>query len=155
MDSTSMSKATSFIDINAMREYIIENEKSFHHYDDSPFIGYDSNLHQIGVREFTWKECIAMFRSEKFLPTHSIENNQQMIGYFYSKCLKDQPMIFDGMSLLDIPFLLDQHHHLQLIKDIYFPAETIGESGTPDSEDLFVHQRIFNWLKENKQKSIK
>lgn len=155
MDSTSMSKQISFINIEAMREYIIDNENIYHPYDDSPFIDYDLNLKQIGVREFTWQECIKMFRSDKFLQTHSIENNKQMIEYFYSKYIKDPTMIIDGINLIEIPFLLDQNNHLQLVKDIYFPAETIGDSGTPDSEDLFVHQTIFNWLKENKQRKIK
>ncbi|CAF2935221.1 unnamed protein product [Rotaria sp. Silwood2] len=50
---------------------------------------------------------------------------------------------------------MDQDNHLQLIKDIYFPAETIGDSGTSDSDNLFINKIIFDWLNEKTQKSIK
>ena len=150
-----MSKQSSFINTDAMRQYISDKEKNHQQYADAPFIDYDPNLKQIGVKEFTWKECIEMFKSNGFLQNHSIDSNKRMIEYFYCEFLNNQTTNNDRINIAEIPFLLDQNNHLQMIKDIYFPAETIGESGTSDSEDLFIHQIIFNWLKETKQKGIK
>ncbi len=53
MDSTSMSKQSSFININSMRQYITNKDSKFAAY---PFIDYDSNLDKIGVQEFTWSQ---------------------------------------------------------------------------------------------------
>jgi hypothetical protein len=74
-----------------------------------------------------------------------------MIEYFYSKCSIGGA----ELDLEQIPFLLDQNNRLQLISKIYFPAETIGDSGTSDSNDLFVNKIIFNWLNEKAQRGIK
>jgi hypothetical protein len=54
-----------------------------------------------------------------------------------------------------IPFLLDQHTRLQSVENIYFPAETVGDSGTSDSDHLFVNKIIFNWLNEYQQARLK
>ncbi|CAF0984392.1 unnamed protein product [Adineta ricciae] len=150
MDSTSMSKQPSFINLNAMRQYIVESEESPSEYATNPFTDYDSNLSRIGVKEFTWIECIDMLKSDIFLQTFSIEDNKRMIQYFYRRCTKntDDP-------IEKIPFLMDQHNRLQSIKSIYFPAETIGDSGTIDSDDLFLHKSIFSWLNEKNQREIK
>ncbi|CAF1142611.1 unnamed protein product [Adineta ricciae] len=150
MDSTSMSKQSSFININAMRQYIIENEESPTNYAADPFTDYDSNLSRIGVKEFTWIECIDMLKSDIFLQTFSVEDNKRMIQYFYIRYTKstDDP-------IEKIPFLMDQHNRLQSVKSIYFPAETIGDSGTVDSDDLFLHKSIFSWLNEKNQREIK
>jgi hypothetical protein len=113
------------------------------------------NLNQIGVKEFTWHECINMFKSDIFLQNHSIEENKRMIEYFYRKYSKPNTANDININIEQIPFLMDQNNHLQLIKDIYFPGETIGDSGTIDSDDLFVNNIIFNWLNENTQKEIK
>ncbi len=148
-----MSKQSLFINIDSMREYIISNDSNHSQYADYPFIDYDSNLNQIGVKEFTWHECIDMFKSDIFLKNHSIEENKRMIDYFYTKYSKTNTV--HDINIEQIPFLMDQNNRLQLIKDIYFPGETIGDSGTIDSDDLFVNNIIFNWLNENKQKGIK
>ena len=68
-----MSKQSSFINIDSMRQYIIHNEKNPSQFADHPFIDYDSNLEQIGVKEFTWNQCIDMFKSDIFAKNHSIE----------------------------------------------------------------------------------
>jgi hypothetical protein len=148
MDMTSMSKQSSFINIESMRQYITNNDSQF---DDHPFIDYDPNLEQIGVKKFTWIQCIDMFQSDIFLQTHLPKQNKRMIEYFYSKCSTGEAEI----DIEHIPFLLDQNNHLQLISNIYFPAETIGDSGTSDSDDLFVNKIIFNWLNEKAQRGIK
>ncbi|CAF2895288.1 unnamed protein product [Rotaria sp. Silwood2] len=155
MDSTSMSKQLSFINIESMRQYIINHAKNPSQYADEPFIDYDSNLNQIGVEKFTWDQCIDMFRSDIFLKTHSIEENKRMIEYFYKKYSKIDTD--DGMDIgiQQIPFLMDQNNRLQRIKDIYFPADTIGDNGTIDSEYLFVNKTVFAWLNEKTQKEIK
>jgi hypothetical protein len=92
-----------------------------------------------------------MFKSDLFLETHSIEQNKRMIEYFYSKYSKNEA----GINMQQIPFLMDHNNRLQLTKNIYFPAETIGDSGTTDSNDLFINKIIFDWLNENTQKEIK
>ncbi|CAF0977112.1 unnamed protein product [Adineta steineri] len=155
MDSTSMSKQRRFINIDAMRQYIIDNNKSSSQYAEHPFIEYDSNLYEIGVKEFHWDNCIDMFKSDIFLKNYSIENNKQMIVYFYTEYSKNDTNNSIKMKIKEIPFLMDQNERLQSIKDIYFPTETIGDSGTVDSEDLFVHKTVFNWLNEKTQKEIK
>jgi hypothetical protein len=89
MDSTSMSQQSSFINIDSMRQYVI-----------------DWNLWQIGVRNFTWKECILMFKSDQFLKTYSVEANKQMIAYFYSKCPNLEKANEMKIQIEQIPFLL-------------------------------------------------
>ncbi|CAF4931820.1 unnamed protein product [Rotaria sp. Silwood1] len=155
MDLTAMSKQSSFINITSMREYIIKNEETSSQYANDPFIDYDLNLNQIGVEKFTWDQCINMFKSDIFLKTHSIEENKRMIEYFYTKYSKIDTN--DGMDIdiQQIPFLMDQNYRLQLIKDIYFPANTMGDNGTNDSEYIFVNKTIFAWLNEKAQKGIK
>jgi hypothetical protein len=128
MDSTLMSKQSSFINIDSMQEYVAGYS----------FIDYDSNLKELGVKEFTWKNCINMFQSDIFLKTHSTEHNKRMIEYFYSKS--------SNIDIQQIPFLIDENNRLQLIKNIYFPGEI---------NYLSIHQIIFNWLNENQQKQIK
>ncbi len=152
MDSTSMSKQSLFINIDSMRQYVMDHYKG---YAAHPFIDYDSNLEKIGVREFTWGQCIDMFRSDIFLKTHSPDQNKRMIEYFYSKCPNGGAVPGAEIDIEQIPFLLDQNNRLQLISNIYFPAETIGDSGTSDSDNLFVNKIIFDWLNEKTQKGIK
>jgi hypothetical protein len=135
-----------------MHQYIINNDSQFA---ANPFIDYDSNLEKIGVREFTWGQCIEMFQSDIFLQTHLPEQNKRMIEYFYSKCPTGGAVPGAEIDIDQIPFLLDQNNRLQLISKIYFPAETIGDSGTSDSDDLFVNKIIFDWLNEKAQKGIK
>ncbi|CAF3334293.1 unnamed protein product, partial [Rotaria sp. Silwood2] len=53
MGSTSMSKQSSFIDINSMREYIHNNNRYCSQYADYPLIDYDQNLLRVDVRQFT------------------------------------------------------------------------------------------------------
>jgi hypothetical protein len=105
--------------------------------------------------EFTWYQCIDMFKSDIFLKNHSTEENKRMIAYFYSKYSQNDTENNIDITIDEIPFLMDQNNRLQSINDIYFPAETIGDSGTIDSDDLFVHKTIFNWLNEKTQKGIK
>ncbi|CAF4288795.1 unnamed protein product [Rotaria sp. Silwood2] len=155
MDSASMSKQLSFINIESMHQYIINHAKNPSHYADEPFIDYDSNLNQIGVEKFTWDQCIDMFRSDIFLKTHSIEENKRMIEYFYKKYSKIDTDDGIDIGIQQIPFLMDQNNRLQRIKDIYFPADTIVDNGTIDSEYLFVNKTIFAWLNEKIQKEIK
>jgi hypothetical protein len=150
MDLTSMSRQPSFINIDSMRQYIINNERKPCQFADNPFIDYDFNLAQLGVKEFTWDQCIDMFKSDVFL-----EDNKRMIEYFYTKYSKIDSDRDMDINIEQIPFLMDQNNRLQSIKDIYFPAETIGDSGTIDSDNLFVHKTIFNWLNEKPQKGIK
>ncbi|CAF0964760.1 unnamed protein product [Rotaria sordida] len=156
MDLTSLSKQSSFINITSMREYIINNEESSSsEYANDPFIDYDSNLNQIGVKKFTWEQCINMFKSDIFLKTHSIEENKRMIEYFYRKYSKIDTDNGMNIDIQQIPFLMDQNNHLQPIKGIYFPADTIGDKETNDYEYLFVNKTIFVWLNEKSQKEIK
>ncbi len=152
MDSTFMSKQSSFINIDSMCQYVMDHNKG---YAVHPFIDYDLNLEKIGVREFTWGQCIEMFQSDIFLKTHSPDQNKQMIKYFYSKCPTGGAVPGAEIDIEQIPFLMDQNNHLQLISNIYFPAKTIGDSGTSDSDDLFVNKIIFDWLNEKTQKGIK
>jgi hypothetical protein len=156
MDSTSLSGQSSFINIHSMQQYVIDYYKNSHFQcAEHPFIDYDSNLSRVGVRQFTWYNCIEMFKSDIFLKTHSIEQNKRMIEYFYTKCSKLGTASELGIHIEQIPFLMDQNNRLLLTKDIYFPAETIGDSGTTDSNDSFVNKLIFNWLNESTQKEIK
>ncbi|CAM4802546.1 unnamed protein product [Rotaria magnacalcarata] len=155
MDSTSMSKQSSFVNIDSMREYINNSEKNLRQYDDDPFIDYDLNLNQIGVKTFTWDQCIDMFKSDIFIKTHSIEENKRMIEYFFAKYSKIDADNGMDIDIQRIPFLMDQKNRLQLIKNIYFPADTIGDNGTIDSEYLFVNKKIVTWLSEKAQHSIK
>ena len=149
MDSTSLSEQPSFIDIDSMRQYVINNYKDNHFQcDQDPFIDFDSNLSRVGVKRFTWENCIQMFKSDIFLKTHSIEQNKQMIEYFYSNREV-------RINIQQIPFLMDQNNRLQLTQNIYFPIEKIGGSTTTDSNDLFVNKIISDWLNENTQKEIK
>ena len=151
MDSTSMSEQSTFINIRSMCQFIINYHEGTHfRCAEHPFIDYDSNLSRIGVRHFTWKTCIEMFKSNLFLQTHSLEQNKHMIKYFYSKCSNHT-----DIPIEELPFLLDQNNRLQSIKDIYFPAETVGESSTSDSKYLFLNKTLFNWLNEYPQMSIK
>jgi len=152
MDLTTLSKQSSFINIDSMHQYVINNYKDSHFKcAEYPFIDFDPNLSRIGVRQFTWNNCIQMFNSDQFIKTHSIEQNKKMIEYFYSKYSKFET----GINMQQIPFLMDHNNRLQLTKNIYFPAETIGDYGTTDSNDLFVNKIIFDWLNENTQKEIK
>ncbi|CAF4277629.1 unnamed protein product [Rotaria sp. Silwood2] len=156
MDSTSMSKQTSFISIYSMRQYIIDHYKdSVFKCADQSFIDYNSNLHRVGVRQFTWHNCIEMFKSDIFLKTHSIEQNKRMIEYFYSKCSKLGVASELAIHIEQIPFLMNQNNRLRLCKDIFFPAETIGDNTTIDSNDLFVNKIIFDWLNEIAPEEIK
>ncbi|CAF2995219.1 unnamed protein product [Rotaria socialis] len=155
MDSTSMSKQSSFINVDSMREYINNNEKNPCQYGDDPFIDYDINLNQIGVKTFTWDHCIDMFKSDIFIKTHSTEENKRMIEYFFAKYLKIDTDNGMNIDIQRIPFLMDQNNHLQLIKNIYFPTDTIGDNGTIDFEYLFVNKKIVTWLSEKAQHSIK
>ena len=150
-----MSQQISFIDIDSMRQYIINTDKNHSQFAEYPFIDYDVNLKQLGVREFTWNQCIEMLKSDVFLQTYIPDRNKQMIEYFYSKCSNGETIIGDGINIEQIPFLIDQNNRLQLIKNIYLPGETIGDSGTSESDDLFVNRIIFNWLNEKTQKEIK
>ncbi len=153
MDSTSMSEQTSFINIDSMRKFIIEYHNESHFQCAKyPFISYDTNLDRVGVRQFTWQNCIGMFKSDIFRETHSIEQNKKMIEYFHSKCPHLEKADEIEIPLKEIPFLMDQNNRLQSIKDIYFPGETIGDFET---NVLFVNKKIFKWLNENKQKEIK
>ena len=151
-----MSRQSSFINIDSMRSYVIDlYGKSSLQCAEHPFIDYDSNLNQIGVFKFSWEQCIDMFKTEVFLRTHSPEQNQEMIKYFHSRCLTDGIVSGSEINIKQIPFLIDQNNRLQSIENIYFPAETIGDSATSDSDELFVHKIVFNWLNEKSQKSIK
>ncbi len=125
-----MSKQSSFINIDTMRQYIVNNDRNHSQYVDYPFIDYDANLSEIGVKEFTWNHCIDMFKSDIFLENHSIEENKRMIECLYTKYSKTNTTNDIDIIIEQIPFLMDQNNHLQLIKDIYFPGETIGDSGT-------------------------
>ncbi|UJR07466.1 hypothetical protein I4U23_011755 [Adineta vaga] len=153
MDLTTLSNQSSFIDVNSMRQYIINNTRDSY-YADYPFIDYDPNLAQIGVQQFTWEQCIDMFKSNIFLKTHSPEQNRRMIEYFYLKFSKSNSNNKD-IHIEQIPFLMDQNYNLQLIKNIYFPAEIIDNNATSDSDDLFVNKIIFDWLNEKTQRVIK
>ncbi len=151
-----MSEQPTFINIDSMRQYVIDNCKRSHfQYAEHPFIDYDPNLLRIGVENFKWKNCIEMFKSDLFLETHSIEQNKRMIEYFYLKCPDLEIADQIGIQIEQIPFLMDQNNRLQSIENIYFPAETVGESGTSDSNDLFVNKIIFDWLNEYKQQGFK
>jgi hypothetical protein len=156
MDSTSMSEQPSFINIDSMRQYVIDNHQRSHFQcAEHPFIDYDLNLSRVGVEHFKWKNCIEMFKSDIFLKTHSIEQNKRMIEYFHLNCPNLETTDHIGIPIEQIPFLMDQNNRLQSIENIYFPAETVGESGTSDSNDLFVNKIIFDWLNEYKQNRIK
>lgn len=148
MDLTSISKQKSFINIDSMCKYMIINQTTNSEYASDPFIDYDVNLERIGVPKFTWDECIEMFESDIFLQTHSIEANKRMIEYFHTKCPTN-------IDIQKIPFLLDQHNHLQLTKNIYFPTDTIGDNGSTDAEYLFINKNIVTWLNEKPQRHIK
>lgn len=148
LDQTSMSKHSSFINLNAMREFI-ENIYS-HEFHDDPFIDYDQNLEAIGVRKLTWKECIQMFQSDLFNRLHSIDDNKQMIKYFCEHFRST-----DEIDIQQIPFLFDQKHRLQIIQNIYFPQETFDENTTELADESFVHPEICSWLNNKAQKTIK
>jgi hypothetical protein len=156
MDSTSMSEQASFINIDSMRHFIIDYYKttnSSFQCAEHPFIDYDSNLHRVGVRQFTWHDCIEMFKSNIFLKTLSIEQNKRMIEYFYKKFGSNSNA---EIHIDRIPFILDRNNRLQLSKDIYFPTEIVGSSKrTIDSNDLYVHTSIFIWLDDIAPKEIK
>ncbi|CAF3939998.1 unnamed protein product [Rotaria sp. Silwood2] len=96
-----------------------------------------------------------MLQSSIFLKTHSGERNQHMIKYFYSTCPKPDTSSEIGTYIQQIPFLMDHKNNLQLVKNIYFPAETIGDTGTTDSKDLFVNKIISDWLNQYSQNEIK
>ncbi len=148
-----MSEQSSFINIDSMRQYTIDYYKnSSFQCTEHPFIDYDSNLHRVGVRQFTWHDCIEMFKSNIFLKTLSIEQNKRMIEYFYKKFGSNSNA---EIHIDRIPFILDRNNRLQLTKDIYFPTEIIGSRKTMDSNDLYVHTSIFIWLDEIAPKEIK
>lgn len=108
-----MSEQESFINIDSMRQYTIDYYKnSSFQCAEYPFINYDSNLHRVGVRQFTWHNCISMFKSDIFLRTHSVEQNIQMIEYFYTKCSNHETSSEIGIHIEQIPFLMDQNNHL-------------------------------------------
>jgi hypothetical protein len=67
----------------------------------------DWNSWQIGVRNFTWKECILMFKSDQFLKTYSVEAN------FYSKCPNLEKANEMKIPIEQIPFLPDQHNRIK------------------------------------------
>ena len=139
-----------------MREFTIgyfsNNSLSFA---DHPFIDYDSNLFRIGVRQFTWHNLIEMLQTNLFLRSHTVEQNKRMIEYFFVKHTKTPTDVAVDISIEKIPFLLDQNNRLQLIKDIYFPGDTIGDSGTVDSDASFVHKSVLDWLNVYQQQRIK
>ena len=156
MDSTFMSTQSSFIDIDSMRSYIIDlHRENGADFAEHPFIDYDSNLNLIGVLKFTWEQCIEMFKSDVFIRRHSPEQNKAMIKYFHSKCNIDGILSGCEMKIKQIPFIMDHKHRLQSIEMIYFPAETIGDSATSESDELFVEKSIFDWLNEKSQKILK
>ncbi|CAF0810222.1 unnamed protein product [Adineta steineri] len=153
MDLTSLSRQSSFISTNSMRQYVINHyKKSTFQCAEQPFIDFDSNLYRLGVRQFNWQNCIEMFKTDEFLRTHSIEQNKLMIGYFYSKLSKGEVADDIGIKIEQIPFLMDQNNRLQTIKNIYFPGETFGDGETSYS---FVNIKIFKWLNEDKHQDIK
>jgi len=134
--------------MDSIRQYTIDYYKnSSFQCAEYPFIDYDSNLHRVGVRQFTWHHCIEMFKSNKTL---SIEQNTGMIEYFYTKCSKFRATSDVEIPIERIPFIMDQNNHLQLCKDIYFP---MGK--TNDSSNLYVHAEVFIWLDEIAPKEIK
>lgn len=136
-----------------MRQYIINKEKDSSQYATEPFIDYDPNLKQIGVKQFIWSECIDMFHSDEFHQTP--EENKRMIEYFYEKYSQINSNDHLDVHIEEIPFLLDQNNRLQLTKNIYFPGETTTVNERCNSKDFFVNSIIFNWLKENKREGIK
>lgn len=128
MDSTCISKESTFINIDSMQKFV----------HNQSLIDYDSNLKEIGVKEFTWSNCIDMFQSDIFLQTHGIEHNKRMIEYFHSQST--------NIDIQQIPFLLDQNHRLQTIKNTRFPTEESHSS---------LHSSISEWLGKSGQKPIK
>jgi hypothetical protein len=148
-----MSEQTSFMNIKSMQEYVVKYYRysSFRCTDHEPFIDYDPNLLPIGVRHFTWHNYVEMLKSES-CRTHSIAKNKLMIEYFYSKFSKIESADEIGITIDQIPFLIDQNNRLQSIQNIYFSDGTVSHGETDDS---FVNKKIFKWLNENKQKEIK
>jgi hypothetical protein len=156
MDLTSMSEQKSFINIDSMRQYIIQKYKeSDFQFADYPFISYDPNLTRVRVEQFTWQDCIEMFKSDIFLKQHSIEQNKQMIEYFYTKCSKLIATSDIEIPIEQIPFLADQNGRLQICKNIYFPSAMIDRTETINTSHLYIHRKIFVWLNDIECNEIK
>jgi hypothetical protein len=157
MDLTSLSEQTSFIGISAMRQVFISNSKGSNlHYDQHPFIDYDLNLAQIGVQQFTWNDAIEMFKSNLFNQSHSLERNKRMIHFFYSRHSNVELNEKENLNIEKIPFLIDQNNCLQLIKNIYFPIQTMfNDESKTDLNASFINKTIFDWLNEHGQIHIK
>ncbi|UJR19795.1 hypothetical protein I4U23_022928 [Adineta vaga] len=155
MDSTLMSKQLSFINIYSMRQYIMTKlTNSSSEYADQPFIDCDPNLLRIGVRQFTWHDCVDMFKSEIFLKTHSVEDNISMIEYFYTQFSRIEMGCDLHVSIEQIPFIMDQNNCLQASKDIYFSMEIVKNNSRGNSKDVYVHPYVFNWLNQFAPKGI-
>ena len=157
MDSTLLTKQTTFMNLNSMRNYVVDyyHQTAFDCADD-PFIDYNVNLFNIGVRSFHWQSCIQMFKSTIFLQTHSVKNNKRMIAYFYRRCSSkstDEHRLRDVIE--QIPFIMDQNGKLQEMKTIYFPRPTIGDGPTDDSDSCYIHKDVFKWLNTFGQNPIK
>ncbi|CAF4642130.1 unnamed protein product [Rotaria sp. Silwood2] len=151
-----MSQQSSFINIRFMRQFIMGKcQESNLTLAEDPFIDDDHNLTQLGVRIFSWDFSIEMFKSKTFKKSHSIEQNKRMIEYFYSKWLESERTTEMKLNIEQIPFLMDQNNRLQLMKDIYFPVETIGNSGGTDCKESFVNENIFHWLNEYQNSKVK
>ena len=156
MDSTCLSKEPLFIDVNVMREFVVHHlAHNVASLADQPFIDYDSNLMRIGVRQFTWHNLIDMLQTDLFLKSHTVEQNKLMIEYFYIKYTKNLAAVGMDIAIEQIPFLMDQNNRLQFIEEIYFPGDTVGESGTTDSDASFLHIKLVDWLNEYQQRQIK
>jgi hypothetical protein len=74
----------------------------------------------------------------------------EIIKFLYEKKLQDKPVIFKGINLEEMPFILSHKNTLSVPSKVFLPPHSIPEGieSLADHFD-FVHDDILDWLKDN------
>lgn len=101
---------------------------------------------KLGAIVFEWTDLKAFLSSEKFLMTHTIINNIELIKFLRIICLRENNLVITDNYCSELPFIWDQKNVLNYPNRVCFPVAGDENWNNANNELSFVHQELQNWL---------
>lgn len=101
---------------------------------------------KMGAICFEWNDLKSFLSSKKFIETHTISDNIDLIKYIKIVCSSGKNMVITESFCSELPFIWDQKNVLNYPNRVCFPVAGDDNWNNPNNELSFVHQELQNWL---------
>lgn len=148
VDFTSLSDKN-FIEKNSIKFFTTSRSNTVVSIEDKQFAKnkqFFSEFKRLGAISFEWNDLKLFLSSEKFIATHTISNNIELIKFLRTICLSEKYVAISESICSELPFIWDQKNVLNYPNRVCFPVAGDDNWNNPDNELSFVHQELQDWL---------